>query len=298
MRRMDRYNDENNVRTKRSEKNQELYQNVFNNTRYTHITDVTNANAFDISNHDNDYTSRESYQKMRKYKQTEPIPKVKKELDDFKYLYQKDEKKVYDINSVLEEARKNRKGNDELEEKRKLKNNKYNILINLDPEELKKYREERKNRVMNPEEEEIRELIDTIASKTLAGEIDKATTVDLLSDLMATNVLDRVEKPTEIDKDSEQELEDVPSLEENLSQEQIEEVEKKIDKEEPLVEKESILDKADTDFYTRSMDLSDKDFDMSDDFKDTGIPFIVKLLIFILIIALIAIVAYFIYRRM
>ena len=39
----------------------------------------------------------------------------------------------------------------------------------------------------------IRELIDTIASKTLAGEIDKATSVNLLSDLMATNLLDKVD---------------------------------------------------------------------------------------------------------
>jgi len=82
MRRMDRYSDEIYVRTKRSEKNQELYQNVSNNSRYTHITDVTNANAFDISNHNNEYTSRESYQKMRKYQNIEQVPKVKKELEE------------------------------------------------------------------------------------------------------------------------------------------------------------------------------------------------------------------------
>ena len=52
---------------------------------------------------------------MRKYGEFEEVPKVKKELDDFNYLYAKKERKIYDINSVLEEARKNRQEKDELE---------------------------------------------------------------------------------------------------------------------------------------------------------------------------------------
>ena len=121
MRRMDRYNDERNVQFKRSDKNQELYQNISRNSKYTNITDVTNANAFEInSNRSSNYKSREAYQQMKKYQNVEPVPRVKKELDDFNYLYQKNENKVYDINSVLEEARKNRQEKDDLEEKRKL----------------------------------------------------------------------------------------------------------------------------------------------------------------------------------
>ena len=208
MRRMDRYKDDNNnFHVKRSDKNQDLYQNVSSNPKYTNITDVTNANAFEINNRDRaTYSSRESYQKMKKYQNMEPIPRSKKELDDVNYLYQKHENKVYDINSVLEEARKNRQERDALEEKRKLKNTSYNILAGLNAEELEKYREEKeKNRVEKPGDNELRELIDTITSKTLAGEIDKATSVDLLSDLMATNILDKVEKPTEIE-DKEKEL--------------------------------------------------------------------------------------------
>ena len=49
MRRMDRYKDENNTRSSRLDKNQDLYQNVSNNTIYTNITDVINANAFEIN---------------------------------------------------------------------------------------------------------------------------------------------------------------------------------------------------------------------------------------------------------
>ena len=124
MRRMDRYKDETPDRPNRYEKNQELYQDIATNTKYTNITDVTNSNAFEINGSKNkgSYTSRESYQQMKKYKNVEPVPRIKKELDDFNYLYKIDDKKVYDINTVLEEARKNRQEKDKLEEKRKLKN--------------------------------------------------------------------------------------------------------------------------------------------------------------------------------
>ena len=46
MRRMDRYKDEEPNRVNRLEKNQELYQDLFSNTKYTNIADVTNANAY------------------------------------------------------------------------------------------------------------------------------------------------------------------------------------------------------------------------------------------------------------
>ena len=138
MRRMDRYKDETPDRPNRYEKNQELYQDIATNTKYTNITDVTNSNAFEINGSKNkgNYTSRESYQQMKKYKNVEPVPRIKKELDDFNYLYKIDDKKVYDINTVLEEARKNRQEKDKLEEKRKLKNTSYNILADLNIEEL------------------------------------------------------------------------------------------------------------------------------------------------------------------
>ena len=144
MRRMDRYKDESPNRINRLEKNQDLYQDLANNTKYTNITDVSNANAFELTKDSGDISSRESYQQMRKYGGMQDVPKVKKELDDFNHIYQKKEKKIYDINSVLEEARKNRDEKDDLEEKRKLKYTSYNILAGINLEELAKYREEKK----------------------------------------------------------------------------------------------------------------------------------------------------------
>jgi len=308
---MDRYRDDNDDLTKRYVKNQELYQDVMNNTKYTNITDVTNSNVYEIDNskenQEKDYYSRESYQQMKKYQNVETVPRVKKELDDFNFLYKGNEKKVYDINSVLEEARKNRKVQDDMEEKRKLKNTSYNILADLNKEELEKYREEKKKRIMSDEEQNFHDLVDTIASKTLAGEIDKATSINLLSDLMDTSIIDKVDDKMDVAPDkeeikSDEEVKDT-KLEENkvtsekvsLSTTDLSEIAKK---NEQLDNSDNKLTGADNDFYTRSMDLSDKDFAMDDEFKEKSMPVFVKILIFLLIIAIIGVAAYFIYLKL
>ena len=305
--RMDRYREECEKKTySRSDRNKELYENLGNNTRYTNITDVTNANAIDLTQATKNTNTREGYHQIKEFRKVEPVPKVKKDLDDFNFLYQNRENRIYDVNRVLEEARKNR-GQDEKEEKRKLKNNSYNIITSLDREELEKYRQERLNRIRTPEEEELRELIDTITSKTLAGEIDKATSVDLLSDLMATNILDKVAPPIPDIKDSEENEEDEektdPELElsrEVLDKAQLEEIKKVtteelIKKEEP--EEKNKLTGADTDFYTRSMDLSDQDFEMDTDFQEKKMPIALKIFLSILIIAVLAVAGYFIWEN-
>ena len=293
MRRMDRYKDETLNKTNRLEKNQELYQDVANNPKVTNITDVTNANAYDLTKTEHE-SSRESYQQMRKYGGMEDVPKVKKELDDFNYLYPKKEKRIYDINSVLEEARKNRQEKDDLEEKRKLKYTSYNILAGINLEELEKYREEKKNRAKTPQEEEIHDLMDTFVSKTLAGEISKEETVDLLSDLMATNMMDKVVPADEIGGVEEEEdkeptiistetisidqTEEIPTEEiQTVEREALhtEDIEEELEKTEEQTVTNKVLDK---DFYTKSMDLSTSDLEMSDEFEDKGLPVIDQLL--------------------
>ena len=298
MSRMDRYNEEENSPS-RLEKNQELYRNFSNNTIYTNVTDITTSNTYEI--HPQDLTSqktREAYQQIQKYQDPDTIPKEKKELEEFNHFYPKKENKVYDINSVLEAARRNREEKDDQEEKRKLKND-YNILSGINKQELEKYREEKRKRMMTPEEEEIRELIDTIASKTLAGEIDKATSINLLSDLMATSVMDKVNGMNEEEKVQEEEKEepvkeekDEEEEEENTDSLKTEEIEKI--KDTTPQEKE---ENKDEEFYTRSMDLSDKDLNISDDFKEESLPLAVKILIFLVIFAVIALAIFFIYQK-
>lgn len=299
MRRMDRYKEEQDSHQSRLNKNQELYDNISNDRIYTNITDVTHANAFEI-NHQSQatHTTREAYHQMQQYQNIEPIPQNKRELNNVNYLSQNRENKVYDINSVLEQAHKNRQDKDEKEGKRMLKNNSYNILSGVNKEELEKYREEKKQRMLTPQEEELREIIDTIASKTLAGELDKETTVDLLSDLMATNMLDKVEGMEQTPEEKQEVPEKTEEIKEEtleqkaLKKEEIEEIEKR--KDDPIDK----LPEKDNDFYTRSMDLSDKDFDFESDFKETPLSRFIKIIIFLLIIAIIAVAGYFIYQRL
>ena len=105
--RMERYEKQENASTtRRSSKNQELYENIGRNTKYTNFTDVTNANAFDLGTAKKNYRTREGYHQMKEYNDFKPETKLKKELDDFNYIYQDHENKVYDINSVLAEAKK------------------------------------------------------------------------------------------------------------------------------------------------------------------------------------------------
>lgn len=335
MRRMDRYEEEENPKKEsRSLKNQELYENIGSNTKYTNIADIKNINVQDLSNLNPEENTRENYQRLKDYSNIVPLPKVKKDLEDFKTVYKEKENRVYDINSAMAEARKNRVDIDEKESKRKLKNDKYNILLSMTPEELEEYRKERKEKYTHPDEEEIDELIDTIASKTLAGELDKQTTVNLLSELMATSIMDRVDMTEEISENTTEDLatttpvrmsyeetaqedpkqeekeEENPEVveddeqdksfitSEEINPEKLQELKEEMDEKEK--QDDQIIEGADSEFYTRSMDLSEKDFDgeLAEEFIDTKIPLGVKLIIALIVIAVIASAAYFIWKMM
>ncbi len=329
MRRMDRYKDEDTAeKLSRSNKNKDLYQNVGTNTRYANITDVTNANAIDITNTTSEYKTREDYQKMKKYGGVE-TPKVKRDLEEFNHIYNKHENRVYDINNVLEEARKNRE-EDSLEEKRKLKNTSYNILASLNKEELEKFRQEKRDRLFK-DDEELRDLIDTIASKTLAGELEAAS--DLLSDLMATSIIDKkalketIEETEDNDEDDEDsiiiEKEEIMITTEPSKDDEDDEVEEENEDDElslsqKILDKDQIEDlkryqeqlaqaedtteeetepktevEKDETFYTRSMDLSEEDFDLDSEFNNKKTPTFIKVLIIIILLVAIAISVYF-----
>ena len=323
-RRMDRYNTSNTDEVKRSNKNQELYHDIGTNTKYTNFVDVRDANAYRVDDKSNSYT-RENYQHMKEYTNIAPKTRIRKEFDDFNHLYNTNENRVYDINSVLEKAREQRENREE-EALRKLKNTNYNILASLNPNELEKYREEKKNRLKPEAEEGLKELIDTMISKTLAGEISKETGVDLLSDLMATNAFDRINIPEEElkqEKKARQKENNQKQLIKDLKAEKgIKEEEKEEPKKEIKKEKEETLDKEtlkqveeaskkipgqtdsdimknlDQSFYTKSMDLSDKDFFKGDEEEERKIPIVVKIIVFVIIITLIGVGIYFLYQSL
>ena len=250
MGRMERYDNSNVNRVRsRTEKNKDLYNDLGRLEKYTTLTDVSKIEAVELNAAKKNYRTREGYHSLKDYDINVEKPTVKKELDEFNFLYN-DEHKTYDINKVLEEAKELRE-RDSLEKKRKLHNEKYNILESSE-EDLEKFKEETKLRHKPIEnEEELEELIHTITSKELREEIDKkeAESNDnnsLLSDLMATNVNEEVLKP----------------IATKIEDSKVEEDTKKLDK---VKEKTmSLKDEIDKSFYTKSLDLSEEDF-ISDD---------------------------------
>lgn len=297
MRRMDRYKNDTTTVTRR-DRNEELYKELNSDIKYANVTDVTNTNAYEITN--NNKKTREDYHKLKEYNMIKDEPKEKKELQEFNYINKTKENKVYDINTIIEETKKNRQKKEELEEKKKYLKDTYNILSKDNKAELEKYRKEKEDRIKAPNENEIREIIDTIASKTLAGDISKETSVNLLSDLMATQALDRVAAQASEKEDSFEETvskykveleEEEKPVTEKLTAKDLKKVKEKANKEKEI----SIMDKADNSFYTKSMDLSDKDFALSDEFVDKSMPVGIKILIALVIIVIIAVAAFYVY---
>jgi len=174
--RSDKYVEEKKV-ISRVNKNQTLYDEVNNKNGNFEIPIYETSNEINLSELDMSNLKREEFQKVKDYK--ELIDEDKKEDSEIKQKEIKKEK-TYDINKILEEAKKNRE-KDELEGKRNL-NDEANILNNLNKKYLyqKGFTEE--------DNEELKELIDTITSKTMIDDIKDEEEKELLSELLATTI--------------------------------------------------------------------------------------------------------------
>ena len=271
--RLDRYNDNNKLKehNSRLSKNRHLYDDLNNKIGFEELVNFNTQTRIELSSLNAPKKSRESYQQLKDYqglisshdKQVEPLSEPEKE-------------KVFDINSILEEARKNRQDIDELEKKRKLKNEEYNVLSDLN----KKYLSKEGEKEEKDEYEGLEELINTITSKTLASDIKNEEEKDLLSDLMATSVDLQVKSPSE--------YEDTESSE----------IVRKIQDEEDD-EDNTIDEKVDDSFYTRSMDLSEHDFDFDESMerKSSLKRGILIFIITIILLAIIGVVTYFLLQH-
>lgn len=232
--RMDKYKEESKVEPTitRSQKNEQLYKDIYTNRRYTEIGNLEKDNIVDITSALNRRnSSRSEFQQKRILYEdgfiNDEIP-VKEEI-----IEEDDEKvKSYNINEILEEARKNRNIDSEQEKQRKIKSAEYSILSDLSQEKLKEYQERKERPLSKNDEENLEDLIHTITSNSLRKKIDDG----LLTDLMP-----------ETDEEPVISQEFLQSLD-------IEDVKKDEDT------KELTLDTTiDRSFYTRSMDLKKED---------------------------------------
>ncbi len=254
----------------RALKNRRMYEDLYTNATYTTFSSIEpSVNVIDLSDVPVKNTSRrEAYQKTRGAvtfgKEEE------REIRDYESIYPKAEsvetERNFDINQILEEAKKNREDEDELERKRKLKTTEYNILAELNEEKMKEY-QKNKDVLSKEEEKNLEELIHTITSKTMAHDVNEilerekkerknkeSDNGSLLDDLMPTKldetivrgeILEEIKDPVNISINAE----DLKSIEALRNSEESGEFEK-------LENSQTILDKS---FYTRSMDLSKED---------------------------------------
>ena len=285
--RMDRYQDtkEKPRVTSRREKNQNLYQDFYNKTRFTEVKELDERPVIDLSQLEMNKKTRENYHKLKEFEDL-IVREPQKKKDDLSVFFQEDENKVYDINSILLEAKKNREEIDELEKKRRLRNTEYNILANLKPNEVEEYKQKIMGKKQEVEEEtdSLQELINTITSKSMRKDIDKLQSSDDNNELLS-DLLPKDQNETIITESISKEI---------LAREQ--EKTKTMSLEQP---KEDEIDRS---FYTKSMDLSDKDFEMDDEFvekeKNGSVIVFFKILIAIILVVGIAILVFYLMNKL
>ncbi len=273
--RLERYNvdessEKKQKRSSRLSRNQHLYDDLNNKIGFEEIVDFNTQTKIELSSLNEPKKSRESYQQLKDYQSLMRDNKEKEEI------VEEEKEKVFDINSILEEARKNRSEIDELEKKRKLKSDEYNVLSDLN----KKYLSSKKDQQDKDEYEGLEELINTITSKTLASDIkeqEQKEEQDLLGDLVATNVELQVKAPRDYEMDSSSNLTTIIPKEDDEEEEQT----------------------VDNSFYTRSMDLSEQDFDFDEEIEHSSSlkKRILIIAITIILLAIIAVVIYFVLQH-
>jgi hypothetical protein len=127
--RMDRYYGSEYEKNNRSQKNQDLYQTIYEDNRYTNIegiADIEKTNEVDISKIKEMLKSREDYQKNKKYMQ---ILNRSHNYSSYQETEEDEDDRNYDINDVLSKAH-NERGNNTVDY-HSLKNTQYNILKNI-----------------------------------------------------------------------------------------------------------------------------------------------------------------------
>lgn len=179
--RVERHEERGNVVTKRTLKNQKLYQDIKDYSDYQEITKIESV----IENPVNSIGEVPRPKRRRESVKVDVFPTEK-----LSSVLLMNEEKEYDINKVLKSAKRDRVDVDQLEEKRKLKKDEYNIVTEIGLENIDAYREKREKEVLNEEDqEELKELIDTIYSKTLKQDLEEASqkkeeNMELLGDLL------------------------------------------------------------------------------------------------------------------
>jgi len=171
--RMERLDEKIRSSKSRIARNQELYQEIKDYSDYKEITSIE-----PVIESSTDFVKKEV-----KYEEPPRMRPVEKEV--VPSIFMVDEKREYDINTALQNAKESRIEVDALEEKRNLKKPEYNIIQEIGLEKIEETIEKRQRPTVE-EEQELTDLIDTIYQNTLASDIEKQEEAELLGDLLPT----------------------------------------------------------------------------------------------------------------
>lgn len=257
--RMERYYKPTNRTSKRSERNQELYREIYEVGEYSNIEGIATiekSNEVDITKIKNMLKNREQYQQQRQFRQMIKKPEMEKIEANDDLL---ENEKNYDIRDVLNKAKVNKK----TEEKyHSLDDTGYNILKNLKEKSMRH----------EESEDELRELIDTITSNSELNQLaTKELSLDMFDDLKSEN--NTV-------------IENRDAIKSLLEDAKKEEIKKNRENEE--------MDKS---FYTSSLNFGENDFEqlsnINHNLKKNNI--LIKILVFIILLLVTAGIIFLIY---
>lgn len=170
--RMDRYYEAQSTVKKRSDRNQELYRDMYETTDYSNIEGVATidkGSEIDIDKVKEMLRNRENCMKQHeKGINIKPVETPKIQIE---------EEKNYDIREVLNTAKSNR---DNVNQHKSINNTSYDIFKDLRDKR-------RKEMEKDVDRDTLKELIDTISSTSMLNSMtDKELSLDLLDDLKST----------------------------------------------------------------------------------------------------------------
>ena len=280
--RMDRYNKPQEPESKsRIARHHSLYDDFSQNARYTEYTNVDNGIPIDLSGIKKEPKNREDYQRNKDVEML--LDHVTDNADSLSSILNQEPNKVYDINSVLAEAKKNRGQTDDLEQKRKLRNESLTIYDAAMTQKIKM--EEEKESEPDQETEDSQQEKASADKEEHTPVIGDKQDASLLSDLMPSSNTETV-LTGEISKEVIEEMSKTESTEEKTEQ----------------TTDTRFKDKnVDQSFYTRSMDLSDADFTEEDDSfveKKSSVWLFIKILLVIILVVGIGILIFILINQL
>ncbi len=188
--RMEKYYSEDNNIAKRTDKNRELYESV-NESKIEKFSLDSNIAVLDDNAKNIDVNKiRDILDK--KYREE---PKRRSIIiDEEEEKEEIDERKEYDINTILSKAREEKEVNYEEDRLKRLRDTQFDILKSLKEEKEKEYKEEIQEE-KNSSEDELMSLINTITETEMKS--NEANALDILSDLKGDDNTEVYEGMTE-----------------------------------------------------------------------------------------------------